>query len=479
MKNDDSITQQVLHLRQVEKLSGRQITKLLRIDGRRVYRIINGASSAKSIPKKCIIDDYHHLIVQWYKQYPKLQAKQVFERLKEYGFQGSYGTVLRDTLEFRQTKPVAYHPLVFLPGEEAQVDWFFVNHPTLGQVAGFLYVLAYSRYAWGMFYPKHSFEFFLAGHVACFKHIGGLAHQHRYDNLKSVVIKRTPEIQYNGQFLDFARFYGFSIHACNPNSGQEKGRVERIIRDIRPFIYAQTFSNLNDLNHQFHIWLEKRNNTVHRSTNKTPKDLLSKERLKGLPEHSYPTSRILTAVASKTALVEFETNKYSVPSSCATKLLEIAAYPSYIEIYLSDHKVAIHNRSFERNKIIQNPLHAEKLLNRSPHFKMQRILQLIRHMDNAFNDFIEHQENDDERINSAYQLFSLLRTHSRAMLISAVRELNTIKCFKIKAINSLLNLPESLDPKTLWPQNPKLLNLKYQGRNLNDYDPNTKDMGAT
>lgn len=133
-----------------------------------------------------------------------------------YGYQGSYPSVARLSREHRKPKHSVYHPLTFLPGEEAQVDWFFLNHETMGQVAGFIYVLSYSRYAWGQFYPKTSFEFFLAGHLECFKHIGGLAHCHRYDNLKSVVLKRSPEIEYNPQFLDFARFYGFSIHLCNP-----------------------------------------------------------------------------------------------------------------------------------------------------------------------------------------------------------------------------------------------------------------------
>ena len=477
--DEESLVQRVLHLRQVEKLSGRQIAKLLKVGGRRVSRILKSNDSTKPIPPKTVIDDYYHLMVHWFKEYPNLRAKQIFERLKEYGYQGSYGSVVKYSLEFRKTKSKAYHPLVFLPGEEAQVDWFFVNLPDIGKVDGFLYVLAYSRYAWGMFYPKHSFEFFLAGHVACFKNIDGLAHRHRYDNLKSVVIKHTPEeIKYNGQFLDFARHYNFSIHVCNPYSGNEKGRVERIIKDIRPFLYAEKFTDLKDLNCKFHAWLEKRNNTVHRSTGKTPKDLLSEERLKGLP-HPYPTSRVIMGVASKTALVEFETNKYSVPSSCAGKMVEIAAYPAYIEIYVSEDCVANHNRCFDKNKMIQNPLHAEKLLDRSPHFKMQRILQLIKNMDYVFAYFIDNQENEDDEIEAAYQLFSLMKNHSRAMLISAVRELNTLKCFKIKALNSLLNLPEAQDPKPLWPRNIKLLNLKYEERNLNDYNPNKEDLGAT
>ena len=476
--NEESLVQRVLHLRQVEKLSQRQIAKVLEIGRKRVRRILNGSALAAAIPRASILDEYNHLIAHWHKQYPRLKATQVYERLKAYGYQGGYASVARVTRENRAPRENAYHPLTFLPGEEAQIDWFFFNHEQLGQVAGFVYVLAYSRYAWGIFYPKTSFEFFLAGHLECFKHIGGLARRHRYDNLKSVVLKRAPEIEYNPQFLDFARFYGFSIHVCNPYSGNEKGRVERLIRDIRVFLYAEAFNSLDDLNEKFHQWLEKRNATLHRSTRRAPKDLLDQERLIRLPEHPYPPSRIILAVVSKTALVEFETNKYSVPSTCASKAVEVAAYPDRIEICMAGKTVAIHRRSFGKGKMIQNPLHAETLLNRTPQFKMRRILQVMTDMDPTFKHFFDHQDNDSERIQAAYQLFMLLKTHSRSMLISAIRELNTLSCFKTKALMSLLHLPEPQEPARLWPQNQQLLNLTYEERKLDDYDPDSPDMGT-
>ena len=87
---------------------------------------------------------------------------------------------------------------------------------------GFVYLLAYSRYLFVHFYPRHSLEFFLDGHLRAFQEIGGLAHRHRYDNLKSVVLKRTPEITFNPQFLEFSRHYGFSIHPCTPGRADEK-----------------------------------------------------------------------------------------------------------------------------------------------------------------------------------------------------------------------------------------------------------------
>jgi hypothetical protein len=216
--------------------------------------------------------------------------------------------------------------------------------------------------------------------------------------------------------------------------------------------------------------------TMHRSTLKMPRELLKEERLIQLPEHHYQPRRVIQALASKTALVEFETNKYSVPSTCAGKAVEIIAYPDRIQICIAGNVVANHKRSFEKAGMFQNPLHSETLLNRTPQFKMRRILQVMSDMDPAFGYFFDHQDSDDERMNAAYQLFALLKTHSKGMLISAIQELNKLSCFKIKAIMSLLNLPEPADPETLWPKDAQLLNLTYEERSLDDYDPDSPDM---
>lgn len=470
--SQESLEARALHLSQVEKLSSRQIAWILRIGHRRLKRIL-GETTAKPIPKPGVVDPYRNLIAHWYQQYPRLKAKQIYERLRAYGYQGSYPSVATFTRSFRHTKPKVYHTLSFLPGEEAQVDWFFFRHPALGQVAGFLYVLAYSRYAWGKFYRRTSFEFFLAGHLECFEHLKGLAHRHRYDNLRSVVIRRNSSgIEYNPQFLDFSRFFGFSIYACNPYSGNEKGRVERLIRDVRTFLYGLDFLDLKDLNLKFWQWLVQRNQTIHRSTGKTPLVLLSEEKFLSLPSGIYKPTRTLPASdVSKTAFVEFDTNFYSVPSSCATQKADIIAWPEKIEIIIDSSKVACHVRCFDRNQRIENPLHREKLLERTSHFKYQRILQLIQRMDPAFDHFLKAHKEESEKIQAAYELFKLLKTYSRTILSSAVRELAGMGIFKIKALLSLLNLPCPKEGDPLWPADPKLLNVTYEPRSLKNYDP--------
>jgi transposase len=472
---NESLEARALYLAQVEKLSGRQIARALGIDRKRVRRILkqDTLASAAARPAPAALEPYRNLVAGWYHQYPKLQARQIWERLKSYGSQASYPSVVRFTREYRKVKAEAYHPLSFLPGEEAQVDWFFFTHPKLGRLAGFLYVLSYSRFAWGGFYPRTSFEFFLAGHLECFEHLKGLARRHRYDNLKSVVLSREDtRIEYNPQFLDFARHFGFQIHVCNPYSGNEKGRVERLVRDARTFLYGQDFTDLKDLNQKFHGWLTERNQSIHRSTGKTPLVLLGEEKLLLLPSGTYPPTRVIPGVrVSKTALVEFETNRYSVPSTCASKPAEIIAWPERVEIWVSGNKAAVHPRCFKRSQMIQNPLHSETLLERTSHFKYQRILELIQAMSPEFRIFLEAHQDETEKIQAAYELFRLLKIYSKAILISAVRELAGMGVFKIKALQSLLSLPSPREGDLLWPRDPNLLNLSYEPRSLQDYDP--------
>lgn len=469
----EALEARIRYLREVEKLSNRQIAGQLGICRKRMQHIIQNAPVPARHRKAFLLDPYRQLIATWYRDYPRLKAKQIYERLIPYGYTGSYRRMAELTREYRRPKPEVYHPLVFLPGEEAQVDWFFFRHPHLGLVAGFLYVLAFSRYAWGKFYPKTSFEFFLAGHLECFEHLKGLPRRHRYDNLKSVVLGRKDSvIQYNPQFLDFARHFGFSIHACNPYSGNEKGRVERPIRDARSFLYGKDFKDIPDLNDQFRDWLTKRNQQVHRTTDKTPLVLLSEEKLLGLPQGIYPPTRLIPAVGiSKTARIEFETNHYSVPSTCVGKTADILAWPDKIEIRVSSQTVACHRRSFQRKGLIENPLHAEKLLDRSGRFKYQRILELIQAMHPAFQNFLNAHKDETEKIQAAYELFKLLKIYSQVILVSAVEELTGTGTFKIKALRSLLNLPSPREGDPLWPTNPQLLNLTYEPRNLKDYDP--------
>ena len=468
---EESQAARIIHLHTVEKLTFRQIARQLNINRKSVSNVIRQNECKIETKKESILAPYYGLIGQWYKDYPLLQASQIYDRLKSYGYKGSYPLVVVYTQNLRKRKKPIYHSLTFLPAQEGQADWFVVTGLPFGKVYGFIFVLSYSRYAWGKFYVRNSFEFFLDGHIECFRKIGGIPHTCRYDNLKSVVISREPEIKYNAQFLDFSRFYNFSIYLCNPYAGNEKGRVERIIRDIRGFLYGLEPEDLRDLNTKYHLMLEQRNDKVHRVTGKKPIEMLKEEKLLSLPDKEYQVSRIIPCLISKTGFIEFDTNKYSVPNTYSSKTAEIIAYPDKIEIVIGSHKIATHKRSFLRGQKIENPLHREKLLNITPKYKYQRILQLMQRMDPSINHFLtQAQESGEDEIQYAYQLFKLLKICSKAMLISCIKEASSIKAFKIKTILSKLNLPYEKGKNPVYPKDGKLLDINYEERRLEDYD---------
>jgi transposase len=460
---------QIKHLYEVEKLSIRQIAQKLRRARKTVARVIHNERVMRSFPDS-MLRPYERLIDQWYQEYPFLKASQVYERLKSYGFKGSYVTVSVWTRKYRQKKKQAYHELTFLPGEEAQIDWIEERLPW-GSAHGFAMILAYSRYLYVRFYPRQSLEFFLEGHIESYREMGGVAHRHRYDNIKTVVIERSPELKFNTQFLDFARHFGFSIHLCNPYRANEKGRIERALRDLRDFLRVNTFQDLKDLNHKVSLWRIERNQRTHRSTQKAPLEALKEETLKALPAIPYRPYRVVLASVSKTGFIEFETNRYSVPSSYAECSCEIFAYPDHIEVMVKENRIALHRRSFGRKEKIEIPTHRETLLRMTPQFKSQRICQLINQMDSALHHFLQEAEQEGQNpLEIAYEFFKLLKHVSKTMLLSAVREANRIGTFKIRYVQSLLQLPQPQPPNPVFPRETKLLDIDYERRNLKDYD---------
>lgn len=466
---DKALDSQVRHLYEVEGLSMRQIARELRISRKRVSRIIKGNQWVRPSSDP-ILKPYERLIAEWYKDHPSLRATQVYGRLRTYGFSGSYPAVSKYTQRYRQRRTKSYHELTFLAGEEAQVDWMEWRLDS-GIVYGFVFILAYSRYLYLRFYPKHSLEFFLHGHIEAYKEIEGVAHRNRYDNLRSVIISRRPELNFNAQFLDFSRHYGFSIHTCNPGKPNEKGRVERIIRDIKDFLRVNTFADIKELNKKGNLWRIERNRRVHRSTDKSPVDTLKKERLKSLPQIHYRPYRSIGGLISKTGFIEIDTNRYSVPTEYSGNACEILAYPECIEVIVRGKKVAAHSRVFERKQKIENPSHREKLINKTPNFKYQRIYQLMKHMDQAMSCFlIRAEEEGEEPLRVSYELFRLLKHASKDMLLSAVREANSMGVFKVRYINSLLHVPEDTRDNPVYPQDRRLLEINYEGRDLKEYD---------
>ena len=466
---DPSRSSQIKHLFEVEHLSRRQIAELLHMCHKTVARILEGRETRRRSYPPSELEPFARLIEQWYRRYPSLQAAQIKKRLSSYGYRGSYRALCRFTEKYRKKRRKAYHELEFLPAEVIQVDWMVANLP-FGRVYGFVFILAYSRYLFVRFYPRSSMEFFLDGHISAYDEIGGAARSNWYDNLSSVVIRRKPELTFNGQFVDYMSHMGVSIHACNPGKGNEKGRVERAIRDLRAFVETNEFADMADLNRKTDRWRKEKNERIHRATRETPASALMKEPLLPLPAIPYKPYRVVQATIGKTAFVEFDTNRYSVPTDYAGMTAAVFAYPGHVEIMVNNRNVASHARSFARHQKMENPSHRAKLLERTPHGKHERIYHLMRRMGNEIDHFLSGAASEGEDpLRVAYGLFRLLRISSKEMLLSAAREANALSIHKLRYIESLLG-PKGAEEAAVYPQNTSLLDISYEKRELADYD---------
>ncbi len=469
---EETIRQMILYLRDVLGLSFYQIQDRTGISRKRASRIYRESCQDKKERRGFILDPYRSLIAEWFKEHPTLKAQQVHGWLRTRGVKISYPAVVKYTRGFRKKVPKAYHPLTFLAGEEAQADWCFINHPRLGKLYCFVFILSYSRYLFAHVFARSSFEFFVEGHLMAFSALGGIPYGIRYDNLATVVLKRRPEVQYNPRFLEFSRHYNLEIRLCNPGAGNEKGRVERAIRTLRETFFNTMgkYSSLKALNHALHEWVDNKNHTIHRTTEKKPAELLQEEKLRPLPEKPWNNISIHPPVkTTKTAMMIFDTNSYSVPDYLVGKSLSIHSTPDTVMIYDGANRVASHPRSFDRGRQIINPLHRSygKL---SVKAKMQRIHEVIGVLHPALSEFlVKNQACGEDPQKTAYEIFKLMKSHSRAMLISVASECLNKKSPRLRTFLSYLRM-EPTETEAVQPQNGELLNISYQPRGLEEYD---------
>jgi hypothetical protein len=410
--------------------------------------------------------------VEWFKEYPTLKAQQVYGWLRERGIKISYPAVVTYTRQFRKKIKKLYHPLTFLAGEEAQVDWFIIHHPKLGRLYCFVFILSYSRYLFAHLFSRSSFEFFIEGHLMAFSAIGGITHAIRYDNLSSVVLRRRPELQLNPRFLEFSRHYNIEIRLCNPGAGNEKGRAERVIRSLRETFFntMESCSSLKALNQALHQWVDRKNNTTHRTTEKKPIELLKEEKLRPLPEKPYTNVLIHPPVkTTKTAMMIFDNNSYSVPDYLVGKSLSIHSTPERVMIYDGPKQVASHPRCFEKGRQIINPLH-RSFTKLSQKAKIERIYEVIQGLHPILSDFLlKNQLCGEDPKMTAYEIFKLMKTHSRAMLASVAGECLKKKSPRLRTFLSYLHREPS-EGEEVSPQKGELLNISYKPRGLEVYD---------
>ena len=266
---------------------------------------------------------------------PHIDATVLHRELVDAGFDRSYPTLVRELrrLELRPVCLVCQHRRGLAPtveiehpaGEEIQWDWLELPDTPWSEPAYVLVgALSHSGRFRAVFCEQMTF-----GHLAEAAHailvaLGGTSRVWRTDRMATIVVPGTDRLTVDA--ANIAKHYGVEIAVCPPRRAQRKGVVEKAIqyltnswwRTARVTTPAQAQASMDR-------WSVEVADRRARPDGTTVGQLGDTEPLRGLPALAYPAVITVTRKASRSALVPFDGNQYSVPPAHAGRTVTVLA----------------------------------------------------------------------------------------------------------------------------------------------------------
>ena len=301
----------------------------------------------------------------------RLTLLRISEALEGLGYGGSYDAVRRYAKAWRWRRWAStaqtYVPLVFSPGEAYQFDWSH-EYVVLAGVTTKVKVahvrLCHSRMFFVRAYPRESQEMVFDAHDRAFRLFQGACRRGIYDNMKTAVqtVLIGKERAFNRRFVQMCGHYLVEPTACTPGAGWEKGQVENQVGIIRgrfftPRLRFKTYDELNAwLLDQCVAYARRHPHPVFKD--RTVWQVFEDER-PSLVGYRGPFDgfHAVPASVSKTCLVRFDSNKYSVAARAVGRPIEVHAYADRIVIRQDGEIVAEHARRFGRDQTVYDPWH--------------------------------------------------------------------------------------------------------------------------
>ena len=310
----------------------------------------------------------------------RLTLIRIFEELRGLGFEGSYDAVRRYARAWRAARggatAEAFVPLSFAPGEAYQFDWshevVLINGTTVTVKVAHVR-LCHSRMLFVRAYPRETQEMVFDAHNRAFAFFKGTCTRGIYDNMKTAVetVFIGKDRQFNRRFLRMCGHYLVEPTACTPAAGWEKGQVENQVGLVRERFFTPRLrvSSYEELN----AWLLDRcvaYTKAHKHpelTDQTIWQTFEAERTQLVPIRGpFDGFHATQTSVSKTCLVRFDNNKYSVASRAVGRPVEIQAYADRIVIRQDGAIVGEHPRCFGRGETVYDPWHYVPVLAKKP-----------------------------------------------------------------------------------------------------------------
>jgi transposase len=298
-------------------------------------------------------------------------AKRIFERLKEeHGFTGGY-TIVKDYVRTATLRAQEMFVPLTHPAGEAQVDFgeALVVIAGVEQKAHYLAMdLPHSDDCFVAAFPAETTEAFLEGHVRAFAYFGGVPTRILYDNTRIAVAKILggEERQRTRSFSELQSYYLFADKFGRPARGNDKGKVEGLVGYARRnfMVPIPRASSWEELNLHLEADCRKRRERRLRGHSETIGERFERDRaaLLPLPAAPYEACEKISARVSSLSLVRYRSNDYSVPTEYGHRQVWVKGYVHEVVIACASEVIARHQRSYEHEAVVFDPLHYLALL---------------------------------------------------------------------------------------------------------------------
>jgi transposase len=294
-------------------------------DRKTVKVYLKGEAKRRRRREPSVLEPYRDYLVARFADDPHVLGSVLFREVGDLGFDRSYSTLTRE-LRALGLRPACEccrrggvdvtteidHP----PGEELQFDWLELPETPWGQPAYVLIgALSHSGRCRGVFCEGQTGPHVIESLDGVLRRLGGTTRRWRTDHMAGVVYPGTDRLL--PEFVACAKHYGVGVDVCPARRPRRKGVAESAVnyltqswwRSAAVATPAQAQMSLD----RFCVDVADER----RRGESTIVKLAASEGLLGLPQGPFPAEICVERPVSRSALVAFEGNQYSVPAALA------------------------------------------------------------------------------------------------------------------------------------------------------------------
>ncbi len=341
-------------------------------DRKTVRKYLKQPKVPRERPTSCV-EPFREYLAARFAEDAHVDGAVLFREVVGLGFDRSYVTFVRE-LRLLGLRPrceacrTGGHGVTTViahePGEEIQWDWLELHETPWGAPAYVLVgALSFSGKCRAVICEGQSFAHLVEGIDGVLRRLGGTSRAWRTDRMATVVYPGTDRITTG--FAQVAKHYGVEVWICPPRRPQRKGVVESAIKYVtRSWWRTAPVASLGQAQADLDRWAVAVSDRRKRK-HATIGELAAQEELLTLSASAFPALLEAQRIVSRTAMVAFEGNSYSVPPGLVGQNVTVRAHSGELHLEIispAGRRVARHRRApTGAGQILQSSEHARLL----------------------------------------------------------------------------------------------------------------------